>query len=66
MNNEENLNESEISLLKYFWQEKQDLDKFSNFEKLKPKIQNQYPILLKVWENYKLYNKLMDIVINSL
>lgn len=60
------LTEEQISLLKYFWEEKGDIEKYHGFEKLKPQIQEQFPELLKAWQDYKASIKIMDAVVESL
>ena len=39
--------------LVYFWLEKQDLERFCDFEKLKPQIKKELPCLYKAWKDYK-------------
>lgn len=63
-NNE--LTEEQINMLKYFWKETWDIEKYGHYEKIKPKIQEQIPELLTAWEQYKLSIKTMDIIVNSL
>lgn len=60
------LSEEEISDLKYFWEEKGDVERYYKFEELKPLIQEQYPELYKAWYDYKASIKIMDAVIKSL
>ena len=62
----ERLTDAQISLLKYFWEDKGDLERFGKFEQLKPQIQEQYPELLKAWYDYKASIKIMDAVVKSL
>jgi len=62
----EKLTEEQINDLKYFWEEKGDLERLYNFEELKPKIQEQFPELLKAWYDYKASIKIMDAVVKSL
>ncbi len=63
---EDKLTEDEIRRLKYFWEEKQDIERCYDFESLKPKIQQQYPELLKAWDDYKISIRIMDAVVKSL
>jgi hypothetical protein len=62
----EKLTDAQISLLRYFWEEKGDLERYARFEALKPQIQEQYPELLKAWYDYKASIKIMDAVVKSL
>ena len=61
-----NLTEEEINDLKYFWEDKGDLERYCHFEGLKPKIQQQFPELLKAWYDYKASIGIMNAVIKNL
>lgn len=60
------LTKQDINDLQYFWQEKQDLERFVDFERLKPLIQEKKPELIKAWNNYKASVKILDLVIENL
>lgn len=60
------LTKQDLSDLVYFWQNKGDLERLSTFERLKPMIENEYPEILKAWNDYKASIKIMDAVMNSL
>ena len=62
----EKLTIEQISDLRYFWEEKGDLERYAFFEELKPQIQEQFPELLKAWYDYKASIKIMDAVVESL
>jgi hypothetical protein len=62
----EKLTEAQVDSLKYFWEEKGDLERYARFEALKPQILEQYPELLKAWYDYKASIKIMDAVVKSL
>lgn len=62
----EKLTEDQIQDLRYFWQEKGDLERFCDFEELKPQIQNEYPELLKAWYDYKASIQILNLVVESL
>ena len=62
----EKLTEEQIYILKYFWEEKQDIERYCDFEKIRPDIQEKCPELLKAWNDYNLSIKNMDAIINSL
>ena len=63
---ENKLTDTQISDLKYFWEEKGDLERYCDFEELKPLIQEQYPELLKAWYDYKASITIMDAVIKNI
>jgi hypothetical protein len=60
------LTDIQIDDLKYFWEEKGDIERYVYFEELKPQIQEEYPELLKAWYDYKASIKIMDAVVKSL
>jgi hypothetical protein len=60
------LTEEEINDLAYFWEDKGDLERYCYFEDLKPKIQQQFPELLKAWYDYKASVGIMNAVIKNL
>lgn len=60
------LTQEDIETLKYFWNEKEDIERYSDFEKIKPQLKKQFPELLKAWNNYKVSIKIMNAVIDSI
>lgn len=60
------LTEEDISMLKYFWEEKQDIERYSKFEKIKPILEEKYPHILKCWNDYKHAIKTFELVIKDL
>ena len=62
----EKLTEQDLNMLKYFWQEKEDLERFIDFEKLKPLLEKEKPEVLKAWNNYKSSKKILDIIIDNI
>jgi hypothetical protein len=66
MNKMEELTEQDLDMSKYFWQEKEDLERFTDFEKLKPLLEKEKPEVLKAWNDYKAYKKILDIVMDNI
>lgn len=60
------LTESQISDLKYFWEEWGDLERMASFDDIKPMLQEEKPEVLKAWNEYKTSMKILDIIIKSL
>ena len=60
------LTDEQKSMLRYFWEEKGDITKYCEFEKLKPAIHEEHPELLKAWYDYQVSIKIMDVVCKSL
>ena len=59
------LTSEQKDMIRYFWEEKGSLERYCDFEELKPIIQEEYPEILKAWYDYKASIKIMDAVINS-
>ena len=66
INDMDKLTEEDLNNLQYFWQEKEDLERFSSFEELKPLLEKEKPEVLKAWNDYKTSRKILDIVIDNL
>lgn len=62
----EKLTEQDLDTLRYFWQEKEDLERFTDFEKLKPLLKKEKPEVLKAWNDYKTSKKILDIVMDNI
>jgi len=60
------LTEEQCNSLRYFWEERQDIERYADFEKLKHVIQSKHPELLKAWENYKISIRIMNAVIRRI
>lgn len=60
------LNAEHLDMIKYFWEEKGDIERYCHFEELKPIIQQEKPEILKAWYDYKASIKIMDAVMNNL
>lgn len=60
------LTDGQICMLKYFWEEKGSLERYFEFDNLKPILREQYPQIIKAWEDYKASIAIMDAVIKSL
>lgn len=63
--NDKLTNEEKQDLI-YFWEETGDLERYCHFEKLLPKINNEFPELLNAWYSYKNSITLLDTMIEKL
>lgn len=63
---EQKLKPHQVTTLKYYWEDRNDLERWAEFEGLKPQIEKEYPQLLKAWNDYKISVAIMDAVIKSL
>tara|TARA_R110000772_G_scaffold37589_1_gene89178 strand:- start:374 stop:571 length:198 start_codon:yes stop_codon:yes gene_type:complete len=60
------LNYQHLDTLRYFWQEKQDLERYTDFEGLKDLLEKEKPEVLKAWNDYKVSKKILDIVMENI
>ena len=60
------LTEEDINNIVYFWEERGDLERFTNWIRLVPILESQYPQVLKAWNDYKLAGKTLDLLIKGL
>ena len=60
--NKEEITQRDLFDLQYFWQYKEDLERFTDFERLIPILKKERPEIIEAWNNYKKsVNKLNDI-----
>ena len=52
----------DVAMLKYFWQDKGNLERWVGWEETKAK----YPEVVKAWDDYKISMKILDCVIECL
>lgn len=60
------ITEEELAELKYYWEEKEDLERYSEFESIKEDLQEEYSNLLKAWENYKYAKHILNLEFNTI
>ena len=60
------LTEDQLSSIKYFWQDKGDLERYCSFEELKPALLEQKPEIIKAWNDYKTAVAILDAVIENI
>ena len=60
------LTEQDLYSLQWAWEEKEDLETLTTFERLIPILEKEKPEVLKAWNDYKASKKRLDIVIDSL
>jgi hypothetical protein len=56
---------TELYQLLSFWTTKQDLERSTDFEKLKPVLYDQLPWILDTWNEYKQAKRKLDIFCDS-
>lgn len=60
------LTESDILMLKYFWEQKEDIERYGSFEEIKPLLKKHKPELLRAWKRYKSSRVELDNIISNL
>lgn len=53
LSSDEQLSASDAEMLVYFWEEKEDLERYTGWEALRPKLQRHHPEILKAWADYQ-------------
>lgn len=54
--------DGDIHLIKYFWEEKGDLERWMQWEELK----HEYPDIAHAWETYKHAKRIVDVFVKNL
>ena len=60
------LKDEDISMLKYFWEEKGDIKKYCEFNDLLPILREEHPEVIIALENYENSLKILNNVIKAL
>jgi hypothetical protein len=58
--------EEQVTMLRYFWEEYSDIEIYAGFEEMRPYLQDNYPEILKAWEDYKMSERMLSTVIKNL
>ena len=57
--------ESHLNSLLYFWTERGDLERYANFEKIKPMLAKRHPEILRAWYSYKDAKRTLTLLLES-
>ena len=60
------ITEEDYSMLKYFWEEKGNMKRYCEYERLEPTLRKQHPELFKAIKAHKKALKRLDKIISSL
>lgn len=63
---ENNLTNSDLRSLVYYWQEKGDITRWVSWEEKKPLIKARFPEIVDALERFKSAEKTLDILIQNL
>ena len=60
------LTDSDLASLKYHWHELGELERYSDWDKIKSAIEREHPELIKAYNDYKTSILIMNAVMRSL
>lgn len=52
-----------LSMIKYFWDEKGDIERYCHFEEVKPRLKENNPEIWEAWKKYKKSLKILNSVL---
>ena len=60
------ITDQDIGQVQYFWQKRGNLDSWTEWEEKKPFFEVEYPELVRCWNDYKIAEQLLNILIEHL
>lgn len=60
------ITEEQKNMLLYFWEEKEDIERYCDFEDMLPELQKDYPEVIKAWSDYKASRKILTAVLKNM
>ena len=60
------ITEEDTNMISYFWEEKGDLERWSDWKKRKPVLEKERPEIVKAWNDYKTSIRTLNAVVRSL
>lgn len=54
---------SDLDMLVYFWEEKEDVTRFVDWERMQPGLQEKYPEIIKAWNDYQASRRMLTAVL---
>ena len=61
-----NLSNEDIRMIKYFWEERGDLERWVSWLEKVPLFEKECPELIKAWRDYLMSKRILDIIVESL
>ena len=55
-----------LSMLRYFWQDKEDIERYCSWEEILPTIDKKRPDVVEAWKNYKRARAVLNAVMENL
>lgn len=59
------LDEIELGQLVYYWEEKDDLERYSGWAALQPDLLINYPEIIAAWNQYKISRRMLSAVLRG-
>ena len=60
------MNESDIEMIRYFWEEKGDITRWTSWEDRKPEIKKYHPGLVYAVEQIEFLSRVLDAIVRNL
>lgn len=60
------LTEQHLTMLRYFWEEKGDIERYCEYNKILPILEKERPEVVKAWNDYKVSIRTMNAIMKSL
>lgn len=62
---EKKFTEGELDMLRHFWNEYEDLSRYSEWEELVPILERDYPEIISAWRSYNTAVYTLSAVLNG-
>lgn len=56
---------AELETMRYFWEQKEDLERMSGWDALQPELRARYPEIVAAWESYKTSRRMLTAVLRG-
>jgi hypothetical protein len=53
-----------LDMLVYFWEEKGDVTRYCEWERMQPELQRKYPEIIKAWNDYLASRRTLTAVLH--
>ncbi len=60
------MTQSDIEMLRYFWENKEDLECYAGYDKIYLDLKRYYPAVIKAWEDYKAIKQTITMLLNNM
>ncbi len=56
----------DLKMIRYFWEEKEDIERYVGYEEILPDLERDYPAIVKAWKDYKASRDILSAVIRDI